>query len=152
MRIRLLEIFILLAVGCVSLWDGVRIIRDNPHVIGAAGSGGWLIFVASLLVVFVGLYAFVPSVAPPVKQSESMTGENLRAVAIAAALLFALVIALPKLGYLISSFLFLVIYIWYFGRYRLPVIMGSAAVACIASAFLWAELGLRVPRGILHWP
>ncbi len=70
----------------------------------------------------------------------------------ALALLAMYALLLDYLGYLLSTALFLFLYLRIFGSYRwAPILIGSI-VAAVASAYLWTNVGLMLPGGISPWP
>lgn len=145
--VTLAEVGVILAVGGLAAADGVRIIINEANTVGGIEAGGWLIFIAALLVPCLGLFVLRTMNSGAGTWAE----ENLSEVIYAAALLMLYVTGLRYAGYVISTFLFMSIYIHKFSDYRLRYIIPAVALAVLLSNWLWVALDVRLPASPLPW-
>jgi vacuolar-type H+-ATPase subunit I/STV1 len=146
----LIEAAFILALAGLAIGDGLRIVEQETATIGAQEAGGWLLLVASLLVVAVLVYAGQQWNASA--REEPATGnESVAPVATASGLLVAYLICLPFLGYMAATFLFVMSYVLWFGRYRTIYVVAGALAAAVLSSWLWEGIDLNLPKGLLPW-
>lgn len=154
MQTRWADSLVLFILAALSIWDGLRIITTKQEIVGAMGAGGWLVLIGSLLAIATGVHSYRQFKSKSHEERDQAEGENapVLPVVIVVAMVMAFVFFLPRWGYMICTALFFVIYLSYFGRYNpIAIALGTAAFA-IGSAYLWAEVGLTIPQGIVPWP
>jgi len=140
------ELAVLSLVAITALAEGVRIMIRHATSLRAFEAGGYLALLGGLVV---GL-AIVYGIREPPERWEG--GQGVRWVLVAMALLVAYALALPVLGYLVSTVLAFVAYLRIFSSYRWVFIVTFACGMSLASAWLWTFLAVILPQGILPWP
>lgn len=140
------ELAVLSLVAITALAEGVRIMTRHATSLRAFEAGGYLALLGGLLV---GL-AIVYGIREPAERWEG--GQGVRWVLAAMALLVAYALALPVLGYLVSTALAFTAYLRIFSSYRWVPILAFAGGMSLASAWLWTSLAVILPQGILPWP
>jgi hypothetical protein len=148
---RLADPILLILVGCAGIWDGLRILMTKQDVVGGVQAGGWIAALGALLVIGCCIHIAKdigrsPADAP--EHSESL----LKPPAIAFVLLIGYVALLDPLGYVLSTMLFMAIYLRLFGRYGLPIVAAIAVPFAVGSGWLWAAMNMMLPQGPLPWP
>ncbi len=141
-----LELVVLLLVALTALLEGVRIMIQHATALRAFEAGGYLVLLGGLL----ACLAIVYGVREPAERWKA--GQGGRRVLVAMAVLVAYALAMPILGYLVSTVLAFVAYLRIFGAYRWVPVLVLACGISLASAWLWTWLAIVLPQGILPWP
>ncbi len=141
------ECGLLYAAAAVALYDGVRTMIRHRTAVGGLEAGAYLVVLGLVLVGLTLAYGARGTAAGPAAASG-----NTR-VALLAFMLFAgYTLAIQPLGYLLATALFFGLYLRAFGRYGWrPVVISAVAVA-VASTYLWYQLAMDLPVGIVPWP
>lgn len=140
------ELAVLLLGALTALAEGLRIMIRHATQLRAFEAGGYLALLGALLVALAVVYG----VRAPAERWEA--GPETRWVLVAMAVLVAYALALPWLGYLVSTALALVVFLRIFGVYRWPAVLVFAGGVSLLSAWLWSALAIVLPRGPLPWP
>jgi len=82
---------------------------------------------------------------------EKKSGENLGKILITFVSLFAYTFLLELLGYLIGTFLLLIILFWCAGIKRWSFVLTISALTVLATYFLFSYLAVRFPMGIIKF-
>lgn len=145
------DMLLLLLVGVVSIADGLRIILTETDTVGNASAGGWLVALGALLV--------AGTCGLSVKETRSQRGTVTLGASgefwspIAALTILLIYIALiASLGYLLSTVLFMAIYLRVFGKYSVGVTATISIGFALGSDWVWRTLDMTLPQGILNWP
>jgi hypothetical protein len=150
MRKQWMVVACLLVIAVAAIGDGIHIILKYQNKIGAREAGGYLMLLGSLLACL--SIAFWSQVRKTRTTGSWRAPEGIQRIPKALALLAGYAIFWDFLGYLLSTALFLILYLRMFGSYRwVPVLMGSV-IAAAGSAYFWTSVGLMLPEGILPWP
>jgi hypothetical protein len=147
----LLDLLPLILVGCAAVEDGLRIIITKQSVVGGVPAGGWIAGLGGLLIVGSCISIVRHAAAEPSSQTIA-PGLLSKAPVIAFALLVIYVALLESLGYVLSTALFMVVYLRLFGRYRALTVAAIAVPFAIGSGWLWAVMNMTLPQGPLPWP
>ena len=146
MRLKTVETLILVALASLVLWDGVRLASRYKEHLRAMEAGGYEILLGLLLAALTLLYW----------RRETGTrwawGTGGRHVAGAFGILAVYTVALPPLGYLLSTVLAVLAYMRFLGSYGWIASLLFAGGFSVSSAWLWAWLAIALPQGILPWP
>jgi hypothetical protein len=140
------ELAALALVAATALAEGVRIMIRHRASLRAFEAGGYLVILGALLAALGVVYALR---APAERWQETQGG---RRVLVAVALLVAYALALPVLGYLLSTALALVAYLRAFSAYGWAATLAFASAVAVATAWLWRFLVVILPPGVLPWP
>jgi hypothetical protein len=150
MLTRWIDPVILFSLAGVSIWDGLRINRTQQDTFGATQAGGWVALVGVLLAICTTAYAYRE--LKTADNARRTIGPNFHLVLIAFAMVAIFVLLLDRVGYLVCTAVFFAVYLRYFGRYGWPaVLLGSVSFA-VGSAYLWSEMSLMLPQGVIPWP
>ncbi|MDI7261041.1 MAG: tripartite tricarboxylate transporter TctB family protein [Thermodesulfobacteriota bacterium] len=141
---------ILFGLAFLGIWDGVRIIIKYKNEIGGREAGGCLVLLGLFMICLTTVYWF-QTCKNRIGGKGDAEGGN-RWIVSTLALLAGYAILINFLGYLLSTAVFLVLYLRIFGAYRwLPIVIGSL-IGAVGSAYIWAKVGLMLPGGFLPWP
>lgn len=146
MRLKTLETLVLGALAALVLWDGVHLASRYKEQLRAMEAGGYEILLGLLLAALTALYWFREA------GTRWTWGSGGRHVACAFGILAAYILALPPLGYLLSTLLAVVAYLRILGGYRWRSSLLFAGGFAVGTAWLWAWLAIVLPQGILPWP
>ncbi len=149
-RQRVIETGVLLALAVLAIGDGLVVSgQKSATQVSGATVGGYEMLLGALLAVFGVAYALRYRREKGLDwKSEPNTGR----VFLAFGILMVYALAMPYLGYMLSTALVLVALLRFFSPYRLgPVIVASCLVA-VGTAWLWAELVIALPTGFIPWP
>lgn len=153
---------ILIALGLLGVWDGLRVIVTKQDSFDATVSGAWVALVGAALIVLALVITVrdwrsggLPSGAPS-RPAEWPDGQNalsnLAPPLLVLVLMITFALLLTRGGYMLCTAAFMAAYVGRFGHYRwLYVVLGSALFA-VATAFLFAKLKVQLPHGFLPWP
>lgn len=144
MRIKTFELLFLSAMSVLVVIDGIVLAGLDRMRAGEAG--GYVIFLGILLAGLTALY-WSKDVT-----SEWPASEGIRYVAIAFGILVLYAIALPYLGYMLSTFLVTIAYMRGLSDYRWLPTVAFALPFAVGTAWLWKSLVIVVPQGLLPWP
>lgn len=145
------EPVLLILVACAAIGDGWRIIATKADIPGGVEAGGWIAALGILLLVgscfHLALDFFREHAAEPLGDIGLI-----KSPAIALAMLLAYIALIGPLGYVLSTALFMTVYIRSFGRYRMLTVAAVAIPFAVGSGWLWAVLHMMLPQGPLPWP
>lgn len=149
---RRVELLVLALPAAAAIWDGGRIAVLHPSS-ASSGSAGTYVAGLGLLLVGLALARWIQLRSPCVgPRYDWGTVEELRWVATAMAILVGYVFLISYVGYVLSTAIFLTLWLRLLGSYRwVPALVGSLAAA-IGAAYLWAAIDLGLPQGVLPWP
>jgi len=145
-RLKAVELIVLFTVAAAVLWDGARLASRYKEHLRAAEAGGYEILLGALLSALAILYW---------RREEStlwVGGRGERHVAFAFGILAVYTLAMPHLGYLLSTGLAVTAYVRILGGYGWAPSLIFACVLSISSAWLWARIAIMLPQGVLPWP
>lgn len=146
MHVKTIEAIVLLALASVVIWDGAHLASRYKEHLRALEAGGYEILLGLLLVAFTILYQFREAAAT------WAWGTGARYVASAFGILAVYTIAMPPLGYLLSTTLAVLAYMRILGGYGWLSSLLFAGGFSASSAWLWAWLAIALPQGFLPWP
>lgn len=146
---RLADPALLLLAGSAAIADGARIVLTKRETVGGVEAGGWIAATGALLVActLVQLFGDREPAGEP-----AIAAKRLASPLAALAMLAAYVLLVDILGYLMSTALFLAVYLRVFGRYRWPAVAAISVPFAVGSAWLWAAMNMLLPQGPLPWP
>lgn len=146
MRIKPLEICILLTLAAVVVGDGIVLASTWKERMRALESGGYEILLG---VTLAGLTVLYWIREPGIRWVHAHgTGH----VAAAFGILCGYVLVMPYLGYLLSTLMAVGAYMWGLGNYRWVSSLAFATAFAVGTAWFWAKLVIVLPQGILPWP
>jgi putative tricarboxylic transport membrane protein len=148
---RMLDPIFLMLVGIVGIADGTRIINIKREVVGGIATGGWIAGLGALLVA--GTIIHLAKGAGPAEETDPDGSQVLlKQPVIAFAMLVIYIALIEPLGYMLSTVLFMAIYLRVFGHYRYVTIAAISCLFAVASGWLWAVMNMMLPQGLLPWP
>ncbi len=144
MRIKSVEAAILLAMSALVTGDGIVVTRLSR--MRAGESGGYEILLGLTLACLTAVYW--------IRSGETAWpgGRGMRDVLAAFGILVGFALAMPYLGYLLSTFVVTLAYLRGLGGYRWMPSLAFALVFSVGTAWLWARLVVVLPQGPLPWP
>lgn len=144
---------VLLILALLPAWNGIQILVKYQNKVGARAAGGYLILLGLLLIGLTVAYWFKAGKnRTSTKETPDGDKGGNRYILTGLALIFGYVLLMDFLGYLLSTAVFLILYLRIFGAYRwTPIVIGSL-IAAAGSAYGWERVGLTLPGGILPWP
>jgi hypothetical protein len=145
-RLKTVETLILGALASLVVWDGVHLASRYKEHLRAMEAGGYEILLGLLLAALTILYWRYET------GTRWVWGMGGRHVAGAFGILAAYSLALPPLGYLVSTALTVLAYMQILGGYGWLSSLLFAGGFSVGSAWLWAWLAIALPQGILPWP
>ena len=148
---RMLDTILLMLVGVAGIADGARIITTKRDVVGGIAAGGWIAGLGALLLA--GAIIHVAKGARSAQEPNPNGSEVLfRQPVIAFAMLVIYIALIEPLGYMLSTVLFMAIYLRVFGQYRWVTIAAISCLFAVGSGWLWAVMNMMLPQGPLPWP
>jgi hypothetical protein len=149
--LRMLDPILLMLVGVAGVADGMRIITTKRDVVGGIAAGGWIAGLGALLLA--GTIIHVAKGAGPAEESDPNGSEVLfKRPVIAFAMLVIYIALIEPLGYMLSTVLFMAVYLRVFGHYRYVTIAAISCLFAVGSGWLWAVMNMMLPQGPLRWP
>lgn len=143
----------LLILAAAAFWDGARILATHPGQQSALYGGGYIAILGFLLLCLALAYWFreAPREAGP--GFDWRADREVRGAALALVLLAGYAWLIGSLGYLVSTAIFFILCFRILGSYRWVPILASSLAVALGAAYLWAAIGMPMPRGILlPWP
>jgi hypothetical protein len=144
--VKTVETLVLLALASVVIWDGANLASRYKEHLRALEAGGYEMLIGILLVALTLLYRFRE------KAASWAWGIGARHVTLAFGILAVYAIALPPLGYLLSTALAVLAYMRILGGYGWLSSLLFAGGFSASSTWLWAWLAIALPQGVVPWP
>lgn len=146
-----IDMFLLLLIGVVAVVDGLRIILTKTAAVGSASAGGWIVLLGGLLIV--GTFRLSIKELRSGQDTVAPDTEGRFLLPITALTMLLIYIALiDSLGYMLSTALFMAIYLRVFGKYGVLKIATISIGFALCSSWLWTAMDMMLPQGILPWP
>jgi hypothetical protein len=137
-------LLVLLAAGVFA------VSRDFPSAITAAPGPAFFPRVIAAGLGAVAVVLFVRSLTTGDDRTHRITADETKRVAVPVALLVAYVLALPVLGFLLDTFAFLVVAMWYSGATDAPTTIPVAAGVAVVLQYAFVDfLHVPLPAGSL---
>ncbi len=149
-RQRVVETGLLLALAIVAIGDGLAVSgQKSATQVSATMVGGYEMLLGVILVVFVIAYLLRFGREKGLDwKSETGIGR----VFLAFGILLVYALAMPFLGYMLSTALVLIALLRFFSPYRLLPEVAASCLVAFGTAWLWAELVIALPPGFIPWP
>ncbi len=149
-RQRVVESALLIALGTIAVIDSLRVFGlQSATRAQAAHVAAYEMLLGGLLVSLTIFYFLRDGRVPGYdwRNEKGMT----RAFG-AFGILLAYALTLPSLGYMLGTALVLIALLRIFSSYRLVPIVALSSLGAVGSAWLWAELVIALPKGLIPWP
>ncbi len=146
LNIKRIEVAALAAIALIAIGEGFDLADRHADHMRAMESGGYLVLLGAILAGLTTLYGL----RAPATIWRVAAGD--RRVAAAFAILVVYAVAIPYLGYLLSTAL--AVFAFLTGLGRRSFLFGTifAVAFAVGSAWFWKALGVILPRGIIPWP
>jgi hypothetical protein len=149
-RQRVIESGVLLVLAVVTLGDGVRVLSlETATQIKSVQAGGYEMLLGGILAILAIAYLLRWGRQPGLDWRAEV---GLNRVFIAFVILSAYAIAMPFLGYMLSTAIFLFALLRIFSTYRPILSLVVSCLVAVSSAWLCAELAIFLPTGFIPWP
>lgn len=146
------EHLLLLLPAIAAVWGGVRTEIQNPGMMGARLGGAYVALLGFILACLVVAHWFTSSSRGTEPGPEPSADKDLRRVGIGLGFFLGYILLIGVLGYLLSTALFFAVCLRLFGAYRWAQTAIGSLAAAIGLAYLWEQLEMTLPQGILPWP
>ncbi len=147
---RVIESGVLLILAVVALGDGVSVLfAETATPINSVQAGGYEILLGGILAILAIAYLLRWGRQPGLDWRAEI---GLKRVATVFVLLSAYAAAMPSLGYMLSTALFLFALLRFLGTFRPILSLVLSCLVAISSAWLCAELAIFLPTGFIPWP
>lgn len=145
-RTLLLETVPVALLALIALWDANRLRTNYPDTVGSYEGAIWMILMAILLLVAIAAINIRPP--PPQERAEEEPLRLAQPVSILA-LICIYIVGLDNLGFMISTSIFLIIYMIFISGLKPIMSIFISLLFSLVAAYIFDVLLVPLPSGLL---
>ena len=151
MNAKNIQLAVIITVAVAAIIEGRSIIVENTEVFGSEFAGLYIVALGILMVIL-GILSYLSKEETTDENSEQdETKENNKRVGQLFPLLVVYGFGIKFLGYILSTILFFIIFLRFFGRYKWRKVLVLAFGISISFGLLFQQTGMELPKGLLSF-